>query len=449
MAHAEQTQDAVRRVYPDMDVQVLPVGTDTATLSGHLAKLKEDQGPFVVGISLGLPREHAAWFTALAEGHVTARVVQVEPCPYASTAGPLLTDLEGAILPGPKASSPRMIREPAAGYFVETPDASPENVNLERALRRLRVHGEHPAFRQALETAAAVAGHNVPVLIEGETGTGKTVLARLLHELSDRATEPFVVVNCGALPEKLVESILFGHRKGAFTGATDDQPGKFELADGGTLLLDEIGELPLELQPKLLTVLEGGTVEPLGASTPRAVNVRVIAATNRDLGAAVAERAFREDLYYRLSFSLIHLPPLRERRSDIASIALQILDRLNESLKEPKRLTPEALQRLERHEWQGNVRDLENVIGRSVLLTSDTLLDADDLVINEASPRRDPLSALPTPYEGFCLEDFLCSCRHHLVLKALDLADGNQSAAARLLGMSPQAVSKFLKGRDA
>ncbi|HEY8241069.1 MAG TPA: sigma 54-interacting transcriptional regulator [Kiritimatiellia bacterium] len=339
-------------------------------------------------------------------------------------------------------STPLMVREPRVRYG--TACSAPET---DQVARRIGIRGEHPAVRAALDTAAALATHPVPVLIEGETGTGKSLVARLVHELSGRAGGPFVQVNCGALPEKLVESTLFGHRKGAFTGATDDHAGKFAAADGGTLFLDEVGELPLELQPKLLKVLEDGMVEPVGAAKGYAVDVRVIAATNRDLKAMVAGRTFREDLYYRLSFGIIRLPPLRERRTDIRPLALHALARVNRTLRTPKQLSPEAIERLEQQEWRGNVRDLENVIGRSALLARADVLDAADLVIEDPVRADDPLSMLPTPNESFSLEGFLDSARKQLILRALDIAGGSQAGAARLLGVTPQAVHKFLNPR--
>ena len=255
-----------------------------------------------------------------------------------------------------------------------------------------------------------------------------------------------MTLNCAALPETLAESILFGHKKGAFTGAALDQAGKFEVADRGTLFLDEIGELPLTLQAKLLKVLEDGVVEPLGARQGRAVDVRVIAATNRDLKAAVAAKTFREDLYYRLSVAQVQLPALRERRSDIPHLALHMVARLNASLRAPRRLSPAALQRLSQHDWPGNIRDLENVIGRSLLLAPGEVLEAADVLFDApAAGSADPLDALPAPHEGFSLDTFLNEARRQLILRALHLAAGKQSTAARLLGVTPQAISKFLR----
>jgi transcriptional regulator with PAS, ATPase and Fis domain len=304
-------------------------------------------------------------------------------------------------------------------------------------------------MRQALEQGAALAPSSVPILLLGETGTGKELFARYIHRLSGRPAERFVPINCAALPQELVESMLFGHKRGAFTGAISDQKGKFDMADGGTLFLDELAELPLPTQAKLLRVLQDGVIEPLGSPGAHQVDVRVIAATNQDLQHAIRHRKFREDLYYRLNVGEIHLPPLRERRSDISKIALHVLDRVNAGLRRPRRLTPGALSRLQRHAWPGNVRDLQNVIERSLRLATKDVLETDDLLISEPIMALDPLARLPEPEEGFSLEEYLTSARKQLILRALERADGNQSAAARLLGISPQAVHKFLmKNRE-
>ena len=227
----------------------------------------------------------------------------------------------------------------------------------------------------------------------------------------------------------------------------NDQVGKFDTADKGTLFLDELGELPIPAQAKLLRVLQDGLVEPIGQAKAHKVDVRIVGATNRDLRKLVRQGKFREDLFYRLNVGEIKLPPLRERRSDIPKLALHILDRLNGSLRRPKRLSAEALSRLQSHNWAGNVRDLENVIERSVRLCRNDVLDADDLLITEPVTYADPLDALPEPYEGFSLDEFLGSARKQMILRALEAANGNQSQAARMLGITPQAVHKFLQSR--
>jgi transcriptional regulator with GAF, ATPase, and Fis domain len=310
---------------------------------------------------------------------------------------------------------------------------------------QLGIVGDHPAMQRSLEMGAMLASSQAPILILGETGTGKELFARYIHRLSGRPRETFVAVNCAAIPEDLVESLLFGHKKGAFTGAINDQVGKFDTADKGTLFLDELGDLPLPAQAKLLRVLQDGLVEPIGQARAHKVDVRIVAATNRDLRKLVRQGKFREDLFYRMNVGEIQLSPLRERRSDIPKLALHILDRLNASLRRPKRLSAEALSRLQSHNWPGNVRDLENVIERSVRLCRHDVLDADDLLISEPVTFADPLDALPDPYEGFSLDEFLGSARKQMILRALEAAKGNQSQAARMLGITPQAVHKFLQ----
>ncbi len=439
-ARAQDTVDALKERVPGAAIKVVPLPATEVegaeVLCRHL--YGNSNGPFCIvaagdDISGRLRR-------LVEQGAVRGSIVEPDAPLYAGDEG-----ISASLVP-PSAGN-LIVREPRVQYGHRSPVAvasdEPE-ARVDEIARKLGIRGEHPALRIALQTSAALAGHRVPVLIEGETGTGKSLIAKLVHALSGRADGSLVSVNCGALPEKLVESTLFGHRKGAFTGANADHAGKFEAADGGTLFLDEVGELPLELQPKLLKVLEDGVVEPVGATKGFTVDVRVIAATNRDLKAMVAERAFREDLYYRLSFGLIRLPPLRERRSDIGHLALNALSRINRSLRLPKRLSPAAIERLEKQEWRGNVRDLENVIGRSALLVRGDVLDADDLLIDEPVRADDPFDALPVPNESFSLESFLSSARKQLILRALEIAGGSQSGAARLLGISPQAVHKFL-----
>jgi len=342
------------------------------------------------------------------------------------------------------------VRGATATYRVgsvagKVPSAAPA---LEPVLRDLGLVGRHPAWQKVLSQCQTVAPHAVPVLVEGETGTGKELVSRLIHRLSPRVGEPFVAVNCGALPSNLVESLLFGHRKGAFTGAQHDQAGKFLLADGGTLFLDEIGELPLDLQPKLLRALEDGTIEPLGAGEVRRVDVRIIAATHRHLREAVATGKFREDLYYRLAFASVRLPSLRERTDDIPLLAEHFLRRFCKGLAAPRRLGASAINRLAAHPWPGNVRDLENVVGRSALWCPREVIEEEDLLFDHPAPVRNPdevPNALPVLREGFSLEAYLGNARRLLMLRALELAGGNKSAAARLLGITPQAVHRFVR----
>jgi transcriptional regulator with GAF, ATPase, and Fis domain len=370
-----------------------------------------------------------------ASGEIPARILGIRPPRYVTGQHPLVSEIDLSAAEFPT------VRAPLLG--APESEALPPDVPL--VVEQLGIVADHPAMLKALEMGAVLAASNLPILILGETGTGKELMARFIHRLSGRPMERFVPLNCAAIPRELVESVLFGHKKGAFTGAISDQTGKFAAADRGTLFLDELSELPLSSQAKLLRVLQDGLVEPLGARAAQKVEVRVIAATNRDLRQAVLSGEFREDLYYRLNVGEISLPPLRERRSDIPKIALQVLDRVNAALRRPKRLSAEALGRLQQHTWPGNVRDLQNVLERSVRLCPKEVLGAEDLLISEPLAVRDPLAALPDPQEGFSLEGYLNTVRRQLVLKALELAHGKQSAAARLLGLSPQAVHQYVQ----
>src|SRR5689334_2212732 len=236
-----------------------------------------------------------------------------------------------------------------------------------------------PEMRQVLRLGLRAAQSDIPVLIEGESGSGKELIARAIQGTSARSGKPFVTVNCGAIPENLIESILFGHEKGSFTGASDKHLGKFQEADGGTLFLDEIGELRLDMQVKLLRALQEGEVDPVGSKRPVKVDVRIVAATNRDLGGMVREGSFREDLYYRLNVFPVTVPALRDRSGDIAPLSRHFINRFAaEENKQVAGLTPQASQLLERFSWPGNVRQLENTIFRAVVLCDGAQLDVCD-----------------------------------------------------------------------
>ena len=283
------------------------------------------------------------------------------------------------------------------------------------------------AMAELLDTARRAANSEATVLIAGESGTGNEVLARLIHQHSPRAQGPMVAVNCAAIPENLLESELFGHVKGAFTGAVSNRTGRFQAAAGGTLFLDEIGELRLDLQAKLLRAIQERVVSPVGADAPEAVDVRLIAASNRDLYAAIGQGTFREDLYYRLGVILLHLPPLRERREDIPGLVTHFL--LKVGAPAGVRFSAEALARLKAHFWPGNIRELQNIVERAVILRRGVLIEADELQL-AACPQPAMGNGIPEiPDEGLSLE----AVEQGLIRKALAKANGNRSEAARLL----------------
>jgi Response regulator containing CheY-like receiver, AAA-type ATPase, and DNA-binding domains len=309
------------------------------------------------------------------------------------------------------------MRQGAADYFVKP--VAPERliISLRNAMKldalEAAIRAEHarragtfsrkdliasaPSMARVIAHCAKAAKSTIPVLIEGETGTGKELVARIIQGTGDRAGKPFVTVNCGAIPPNLVESVLFGHKKGAFTGAHSDQPGKFTEAHGGTLFLDEVGELPLDTQVKLLRALQDGEIEPVGASKPERVNVRLISATNRRLLNLAKSGDFREDLYYRLNVFPIYVPPLRERMEDLPALIEHFIARFSaEAGKRVLGTSAAAMQLLNDYDWPGNVRQLENVIYRAIVLSDGPFLETQDFpqIVAQSAGREEALRAV-------------------------------------------------------
>ena len=319
---------------------------------------------------------------------------------------------------------------------------------LDAALQELGIHIRSTILRSAAERAGIAAGSSLPVLLLGETGTGKERFAHLIHRLSSRSSEQMIAINCAAIPKELAESYLFGHKRGGFSGAVADKQGVFEQADRSTLFLDEVAEFPLEIQAKLLRVIQDGSFHRIGSTKQLRCDVRIVAATNRDLAKEVDARRFREDLYFRLNVVQIKLPSLRERRVEIPDLALFILRQINQRRLTPRRLSKDALARLERYHWPGNVRELQNVLERSVLYSPNENLDAEHLQIEGDKKSIVSLFDVPQPFEGFLLEDYLNSVRGELIRRALETSSGNQAEAGRLLGISRQAINKFTAERS-
>lgn len=311
--------------------------------------------------------------------------------------------------------------------------------NLRSALDRRygfeSIVGSSKSLLRVLDRASRVAPHDTTVLIHGETGTGKELLARAIHHNSRRKAKPFVTINCGAIPKDLVEAELFGFTRGAFTGAQVAKQGKVELADGGTLFLDEIGELPLETQVKLLRLLQQGEIEKVGMTGVQTIDVRVVAATNRNLQAMIEDGTFREDLYYRLAVVPLELPPLRERKEDIPELAQHLFRKLKERHELDHLRMPASLTSLfSAYRWPGNIRELENVIERMVVLSRGdevSELDLPEEISRVSLPRQDSFQ-LPLPEEGISLE----GVERELLLRALEKFSWNQTQAARYLDIS-------------
>ncbi len=385
----------------------------------------------------------------------------------------------------------------AADFFVKP--ASPERVvvsiknalsmtTLQGEVSRLKrkrdgamafkdLVGESDALRHVMKLGERAAASNIPILITGESGTGKEVIARAIQGSSDRGGRPFITVNCGAIPENLVESILFGHEKGSFTGASAKHIGKFQEADGGTIFLDEVGELPADMQVKLLRVLQEAEVDPIGAKRPVKVDVRVISATNRDLAEEVKSGGFREDLFYRLNVFPIEVPPLRDRIEDIPALISHFIERYNaEESRDVRGVQHEVLEVLSAQPWPGNVRQLENTIFRGVVLAESAYLTADDFPLlakefeaagivsgppmvadtsDDDAPTVDgEVRAAPVVSEAVAIFDrgghlrSLQEIEKDLIALAIETYDGKMSEVARRLGMGRSTLYRKLREHD-
>ena len=362
-----------------------------------------------------------------------------------------------------KAVERERLRRKVAALEEELSAARGDDVALEGIV------GRSDAVRAVLDVARKVARHPSTVLVTGESGTGKELVARLVHRASPRAERAFVAVNCAAIPEPLLESELFGHAKGAFTGATAERAGLFEEADGGTLFLDEIGELPVALQVKLLRALQEGEVRRVGDNASRAVDVRLVAATSRDLGEEVAAGRFRADLYYRVNVVRLHLPPLRDRREDVPELVRHFIDRFNARLGlEVQGLTPAAMQRLLAYAWPGNVRELENVVERAMVLAERATIDVEQLPAavrgagdaahangaRSSGPFLEAGMSMPMSASGangasgiepplgddLSVKRQTAALEARLIARALERTQGNRTRAAQLLDLSPRAL---------
>lgn len=352
-----------------------------------------------------------------------------------------------------RASPPDRVEADAAmdsdidiSFEAATPSTAPDYLAI---ATEVGIIGEEPCVREMLYTAFRYAQRAIPVLITGETGTGKDLLARYIQRLSPRSERPFVTMNCAAITATLAESELFGVKKGAYTGADRDRVGKFGAADGGTVFLDEIGDLPLEIQATLLRALENHEIQRVGDSRTQHVDVRVIAATNADLHQRVRDGRFRDDLLSRLSVGTIHVPPLRERRGDIPRVAQHLLGVVNRNEGVHKTFTPEALQLLTTSAWERwNIRELRTAIERAWTMAEGEEIDHHHFKMLDA--RTSTVDAFPLPplHSGFRWQEFLDELRDRVFTRALEMGGGSPSAAARLLGISPQAVSQFQQNQE-
>jgi two-component system, NtrC family, response regulator PilR len=333
---------------------------------------------------------------------------------------------------------------------LERAELADENVYLRRELEQKytfnNIIGKSSRMQAIFSLIERIARTTSTVLVHGESGTGKELIARAIHFASSRASRRFLSINCGALPENLLESELFGHERGAFTGAVRDKKGLFQEADRGTIFLDEIGEMTPSMQVKLLRAIQEKIVRKVGGNEEEPVDVRIIAATNQDLEARIQSGDFREDLYYRINVLPIHLPPLRQRREDIPLLVEFFLQKYCREMELPARqISIEAIQMLESYDWPGNVRELENVIERALALSHSETITTRDLPVHLLTNRRTHPDLIQLPDEGLDLEAYLEDIRAQLMVQALERTQGVQTQAAELLGMSFRSFRYYAK----
>jgi len=439
------TLDAISRLHPKMKAEVVDIALkDPTNYTGLLRQIRlawadirknHPDAEFTISVSSGTPHMHASWLLLAASGEIPANLVQSKASKFARAGTSRVTDIDFTRQEFPQIRAFPPVSEDEKG--VE--DAATVAMSL-------GILGDHEKHLASISKAVTLGQYDEHVLITGETGTGKEMVAKLIHQSSHRVSGEFVCVNCAGFSESLIESLLFGHRRGAFTGADRDHTGFFETARGGTLFLDEIGELPLTCQAKLLRALEQRTIHRVGDNKEIKVDVRVIAATNRDVKNAVRDKTFREDLYYRFG-EIIQLAPLRERKSDIPKLALHFLDQWNGMYARQRRISTESLKRLLQYDWPGNIRELRKVVERSARLADGKIIQPGDLIFDEALAPQG-FEALPEPRDGFHLNEYCAEVRRRLVDRAIELSAGNKSAAARLLGVTPQAVHLYVRGRE-
>ena len=400
----------------------------------ELAGLSSPQALITINLTSGTPAMIATWLL-LGKGVFNSQLVQTS----------LQSGLQSVELPYDIAVEYLQHQDTSLGVLAA---ASP---GLDYYFEHIQIRS--PAMAKAVNLAKKLAPRNLPVIIQGESGTGKEVIAQAIHKASPRANNPFIAVNCGAMPETLVDSQLFGYVKGAFTGATSARKGFFAEADGGTLFLDEVGELPLEAQAKLLRALQQHEINPVGATIPQQVDVRILAATHRDLLQMVEEGRFREDLFYRLAVGIVQLPPLRERTDDIPELVSNLLMRLNDEAKSQpgyvcKTVSESAMDFITQQSWPGNIRELWNTLLRASVWSDDEQLAASHL--EQSMIRRPPKGDYRPPNidvsQGININTLLYNTKRYCIDEALRLTAGQRGKAAKLLGLNNhQTLANWMK----
>lgn len=443
--NANATKMAIQKIHHKVDVKIVKIEISDPTdhvqvfkgLKGLFKKVIEDfrNSDFYISLTSGTPQMHIAVFLLVASGEFSATMLYM-PDPREQTSA------IRKIIPW-AGEMPEILPRIPKGIMSQ-----PISEDIKKAKKELGIIGNSEVLNRVVEKALRYAPYEMTVMIRGATGTGKETIAQLIHRFSKRGDKRFFAFNCSAITETLAESELFGHKKGAFTGAIEDKQGYFFKANGGTLFLDEVGDLAPSVQAKLLRVLETMEIYPVGSTVPQKVDVRIICATHRDLEQMVTEGKFREDLYYRINVLRIDMPSLIDRREDIEELAKYFLEQFCEQNGIKKSFTKEALKKLCKHKWRGNVRELKTFVWRIAIDCPKEVIDYGDIDIPDERYEEIITSLPKIPFEGFDLVQTINQIRDYYYEKALEIAEGNKSRASELLGISPQAVDKWIKTKE-
>jgi DNA-binding NtrC family response regulator len=468
LPNAQELQEEIARRTGSVRSRIhnidIPDPTDYEPLFLHMSAYcrtiledyRDRQPVYCIATASGTPQMQTVWFLLAQSGSVPATLLKITPHRFLQPRQKAVSEIRLSIPNFPRIMLPSPENLDVAALYLRTEKLEAEHSELIKQFSGFTMIGRSQALKRVMDTIDAAARYESSVLIQGETGTGKELVARAVHSNSMRRTEPLIIVNCAAIPETLVESELFGHEKGAFTGATQQKKGRFELADGGTIFLDEIGDMPFPAQAKILRILQEKEVMRVGGSKSLPADVRVIAATNRNLPALIAAGDFREDLYYRLKVIDISMPALRERAEDIPLLVEYFLDKHNRRYRQQKSVSQEAMRCILEYPWPGNIRELENTIERAFVLSRGNVIKKTDL------PREiiEPISLSSTagrcgdkiitpgisiPADGMDVDACLSVMEKAYYEEAIRRKDGNREAAARLLGVKPHTFRKRAK----
>ena len=468
LPNAQRLQQEISRRKGDVRTRIhnidIPDPTDYEALflnmSARCREILEEYGDpqpaCFIATASGTPQMQTVWFLMAQSGMVPATLLKITPQRFLRPGQKAVSEISLSLTSFPQITPPSPETLDIAATCLRKEKLEAERGELIREFSGLRMIGKSPALTRVMDTVKAAALYDSAVLIQGETGTGKELVARAIHFNSPRKEEPLIVVNCAAIPETLVESELFGHEKGAFTGATQQKKGKFELADGGTIFLDEIGDMPLPAQAKILRVLQDKAITRVGGEKTVRSDVRIIAATNRNLTLCITDGKFREDLYYRLKVIDIPTPTLRERTEDITLLTEYFLDRHNARYRQQKQFSREAMKLILSYSWPGNIRELENAVERAFVLTKGSVIKEDDLPPEITLPiaslpklsgntDRANAPAITIPHEGLDLDAHLRDLEKAYYEEAIKVKDGNREAAARFLNIKPHTFRKRAK----